>query len=103
MNKGLKFQLYKAVGIDNPEKPSVRLTEAPIIKNKDKGKFMVLRKYGVVMADLIYMKPDPKGYNYILTVVDVATRSMDAIPLKGRESYDVIEGFEQIFKHKYIT
>jgi hypothetical protein len=37
-----------------------------------------------------------------LTVVDVASRIIDAIPLKGRESQDVVEGFEQIKKHKHI-
>jgi transposase InsO family protein len=102
MKKGLKFQLFDAVGV-NKEKQSVKMTEAPTIKTKEKGKFMVFKKNAVVQADLIYMRPDPGGYKYILTVVDVATRAMDCIALKGRESMDVIEGFEQIWKHKYIT
>lgn len=102
MNKALKFQLFDAVKIDK-EKTSVKLTEAPVIKQKDKGKFMVFRKFGVVQCDLIYMREDPAGFKYILTVVDVATRVMDAIPLRGRESEDVIEGFEQVFKNGHIT
>jgi hypothetical protein len=98
MSKGLKYQLFKAVNVDTEKQNVKMLTAQPIHKN-EKGKFMVFKKFGVVQADLIYMRDDPAGYKYILTVVDVATRVMDAIPLRGREAYDVIEGFEQVFKH----
>lgn len=102
MKTTLKNQLFKAINIDRTQQ-SVKMTEAPLIKGKEKGKFAV-PKYGILQADLIYMKAgDEKGFKYILTVVDVATRKMDAIPLRGREGYDVIEGFEQIWKHKYLT
>jgi transposase InsO family protein len=93
-------ELLRAIGVD-PAKKEVKLQQAPAIKQKDKGKFKILKPFAVVQADLIYM-PDDKGYRYILTVVDVGSRHVDAVPLKGRESEDVIEGFETIFKRKYI-
>jgi transposase InsO family protein len=98
----LKFQLFNAVGI-NKEDQSVKLTQAPPIKKNERGKFMVFKKFAVVQADLIYMRKSKKGFEYILVVVDVATRVIDAAPLRGRQSEDVIEGFEQIFKRNYIT
>lgn len=98
---GIGDDLRKALSISR-EKHTVKMTEAPTIKKTETGKFAVPAKFAVVQADLIYMKPDKKGYNYILTVVDVSSRAMDAIPLRGRESEDVIEGFEQVWKHKYI-
>ena len=98
----LKYQLFKAVSIDK-DKQSVKLTEAPAILRRDKGKFSVVGKFAVVQADLIYMKPDPNDYHYILTVVDVGTRRMDAEPLRGRTETDIEEGFNEIFKRKNIT
>lgn len=94
-------ELEQSIGIDQ-KKQSVKLTQAPTLGKREHGKFLVPVQYSVVQADLIYMKPDKKGYNYILTVVDVASRKIDAIPLKGREAEDVIEGFEQVFKRKYL-
>ena len=100
--KSLKYQLFEAVSIDK-DKQSVKLTEAKNIHAKDKGKFSVVGKFAVVQADLIYMKPDPNDYHYILTVVDVGTRRMDAEPLRGRTETDIEEGFNEIFKRKNIT
>lgn len=94
-------ELDKAMGIDN-NKQSVKLTQAPKIKSREKGSYQVPIKFAVLQADLIYMREDKKGFKFILTVVDVASRLMDAIPLRGREGEDVIEGFEQVWKHKHI-
>ena len=99
---GLRYQLFQAVGVDTT-KQSVKLVQAPPIQKHEKGHFNIPVEGGLVQADLIYMRKDPKGYDYILTVVDVATRKMDAIPLRGRTGYDVIEGFEQVFKNGYIS
>jgi transposase InsO family protein len=98
--KGLANALLNAIKVD-PDSKNVALQNAPKIKQQEKGKFRVLKRFGLLQADLIYM-PEDKGFKYILTVVDVASRIIDAIPLKGRESQDVVEGFEQIKKHKHI-
>jgi len=98
---GLKKDLLEALKVDR-EKKSVKLTEAPTITKNDTGKFAVPRKFGMLQADLIYIKEETDGYKYILTVVDVASRKMDAIPLKGRTHNDVIGGFEQVWKNKHI-
>lgn len=93
--------LRKALGIDQ-NKQNVKLVQAPAIKKTDTGKFVVPTAFAVVQADLVYIQPDKRGYKYILDVVDVASRAIDAVPLRGRESEDVIEGFETIWKNKRI-
>jgi transposase InsO family protein len=93
----LKFQLRQALDIQDEH--NTKLTEAPPIHKKEKGKFAVLTPFAIIQADLIYMKPDG-DYKYILSVVDVATRAYDAVALKSRTSQAIIEGFEQIFKRK---
>ena len=93
--------LRNALKIDR-EKQNVKLTEAPNIKKTEQGHYAVPSKFAVVQCDLIYLQEDEHGYKYILDVVDVASRKMDAIPLRGREAEDVIEGFEQVWKHKYV-
>jgi hypothetical protein len=101
MKKSLKHQLFEAVNVQ-PDDFNTKLTEAPAIRQKEKGKFMVPIYGAVVFADLIYMNEDSQGFKFILTVVDVATRKMDAIGLKGRTSQDIIEAFEQIWKRPYL-
>ena len=96
---GLYDKLFQAVNVDR-EKMSVKLTQAPPVVNK--STFKVFQAGTVWQADLIYM-PEDNGYNFILTVVDVASRAVDGEPLKGRTSQHVIEGFEQIFKRKYLS
>jgi hypothetical protein len=98
---GLGNELKTALGV-NIEKKSVKLTEAPTIRKKDIGSFNVPIKYGMLQADLIYIKEESQGFKYILTVVDVASRKMDAIPLKGRTHNDVIGGFVQVWKNGHI-
>ena len=92
----LNKKLSEAIGINKNEK-NVKLTEAPTIRKNDTGHFNVFAKFAVVQADLIYITEDKRGYKYILNVVDVASRALDAIPLRGRTAEDVIEGFEKIF------
>jgi hypothetical protein len=98
---GLNDELKAALNIDK-NKMSVKLTEAPNIKKKEYSTYAVPTKFSVVQADLIYVKEESKGYKYILTVVDVSSRKMDAVPLKGRTNEDVIEGFELIWKRKHL-
>lgn len=91
-------RLYRAVGMDR-NNMNVKLVEPPKVVNK--SSFKVFSDNAVVQADLIYM-PEDNGYNFILTVVDVASRAVDAEPLENRTAEDVVQGFEQIFKRKFI-
>src|SRR5712691_10965553 len=56
----------------------------------------------VQQADLLMMPEDPKGYKYILMVVDLGTRKIDAQPLKRREAIAVLKGFKAIYKRKHL-
>ena len=49
-------------------------------------------------ADLIIMPNEKFGYKYILVVVDIRTRLIDAEPLKNKMSKDILNGFNKIYK-----
>lgn len=73
---------------------------------KDKGpqKSTYSRGYPkdlVHQADLLMVYPD-RGFKYILVVVDVGTRLFDAVPLKGKTSANVLEGFQKIYTKNKI-
>ena len=89
-------RLYNVAGIDK-DNINVKLTQ----KNpyKSKSHFAPFSENNEIQADLIYM-PIDKGYKYILTVVDIASKVIDAQPLKDRSSDDVIYGFDKIFSRK---
>jgi hypothetical protein len=98
---GINDDLKQALNIDK-NKMSVKMLEAPTIRKNEHSTYAVPTKFSVVQADLIYIKEESQGYKYILTVVDVASRKMDAIPLKGRTHKHVIAGFEKVWKRKNI-
>ncbi|MDP2058148.1 MAG: DDE-type integrase/transposase/recombinase, partial [Flavobacteriaceae bacterium] len=91
-------KLYNSVGVDPNSKNAMLTMKRPVT---NKSTFQVFKKKEIFQADLIYL-PEDNGYTYVLVVVDVASRIMDAQPLKGRTGIDVIDGFEQILKRKYI-
>lgn len=90
-------RLLKAIGVDTEQKEA-KLVEAPTIKNN--ATFQI-PSHSMIQADLIYM-PDDDGYKYVLTVVDVGYRKVDAEPLRDRQGVNVIDGFKAIFRRKYI-
>ena len=52
-------------------------------------------------ADLLFL-PNDKGFKYALTVVDVASRKVDAEPIKNKEAQTVKTAFEKIYKRKIL-
>jgi hypothetical protein len=53
-------------------------------------------------ADLLHL-PDDQGYKYLLVVVDIATRTVDAEPLKTKDSSLVKNALVKIYKRKYLN
>lgn len=99
--KGKYFtKILGAIGVDKEHDHDAKLFQAPVRPQRE-GKFMVFQSTSF-QADVIYMPPDGE-YNYILDVVDISTRAIDAEPMKGRSSMDVIQAFEAIFKRRYIS
>ena len=98
---GLFAALDEALGIQEDSIVS-NLIDVP---TKDKGanatKFNVSVKNAVHQADLLFL-PEDKGYRYALVVVDVATRSMDAEPLKSKKPEEVLKAFRTIYRRKYL-
>lgn len=52
-------------------------------------------------VDLLFL-PDDDGYKYLLVVVDIATRKVDAEPLKTKEATEVKKAMEKIYKRKIL-
>ena len=50
-------------------------------------------------ADLLFL-PNDDGYKYCLVVVDIATRKVDAEPLKTKESKEVKQALQKIYKRR---
>ncbi len=100
---GLFDQLNEALGISTRRNNLVvNLTQAPRkAKPINDTKFSVPKKYAVEQADLLFL-PNDEGYRYALVVVDVATRAMDAEPLKEKKAEAVLKAFKKIYARKYL-
>ena len=103
---GLFAALDEVLGISK-EKDNV-VTNLTKVPTKDKGKnatkFNVKVKNSVHQSDLLFLPKDPNGnYRYALVVVDVATRAMDAEPLKSKQPKEVLAAFRKIYKRKYLN
>ena len=53
-------------------------------------------------ADLLYL-PHEKGSKYVITVVDMSSRLVDAEPLKKRDADSVIEAIKIIYKRNILS
>ena len=54
------------------------------------------------MADLLELPETKNNNKYLLSVVDLATDEFDIEPLKNKTPKDVLDGFKEIFKRKYL-
>ena len=64
-------------------------------KGKEKSVWSGHIENGSHQLDLLFM-PNDDGYKYILTVVDVATRKIDARPLKSKDSAKAWKAYKSI-------
>lgn len=55
----------------------------------------------VQQADLLFL-PNDDGYKYLLVVVDIATRKVDAEPLKSKDANEVKKAMQKIYKRKIL-
>lgn len=73
---------------------------------KDKGlnapHFAPVAEGNTHQADLLYL-PNDDGNKYLLVVVDVGSRKVDAEPLKAKGSEDVLKAFKNIYDRKIIS
>lgn len=92
--------LRDSIGIDKKEE-SVKMMNAPPTSNK--SSFQVFSSGTMIQADVIYMPKDiDTREEYILTVVDVSSRAIDAIPMFERDAESVINAFEKVFENGYV-
>jgi hypothetical protein len=94
--------LFKAVGADRNDEET-RLFQAQPVKNQKKAHFGVFEKDIMAQADLVFM-PFDQGYRYLLTVTDVFSKAVDAVPLENKSADVIEEGMRHILsKSKYIS
>lgn len=89
---------------EKPKNKTLQLWETP---KKDKGLNKThfsntIEKGTTHQADLLFMPVD-KGYPYILVVVDVGSRKVDAEPIKNKDSSNIKKAFKTIYSRKHIS
>ena len=95
MNK----QLEKALNI-HPDNLINKLVQIP--KPNKSLTHSAYEKDAVHQADLLFL-PEDRGFKYVLTVVDTASRFADAEPLKTKKSEEVVKAFKKIYKRQPLN
>ena len=91
-------KLREAIGV-NEEDDNIKLLKAP--KETNEGSFKALRSGAVAQTDLTYW-PNDDGFQYLLTIIDIVSRAMDAEPLRSKNSVAIRNGFDKIFARNYL-
>ena len=52
------------------------------------------------LKDMQYLSKENKNYKYILTVIDLFSKTAYTIPLKSKSSQEIIESFEKLFSNR---
>lgn len=73
----------------------------PKLKKKDFGKIQSFKKNVSQQADLL-MLPNDNGFRYLLTVVDIYDRTIDAEPLRSKTANEVLNAFKKIYSRKNL-
>ena len=60
-----------------------------------------LKKNYIHQVDLLYL-PSEKASKYALTVIDIASRLVDAEPIRKRDSYSVMKAIEKIYARNIL-
>jgi len=92
-------QLEEALNI-KPDNLINKLVQIP--KANKKLTHTAYDKDAVHQADLLFL-PEDRGFKYVLTVVDTASRYADAEPLKTKKSDEVVKAFKKIYKRQPLN
>jgi hypothetical protein len=102
-------KFYKSYGLDKP-KNKKELSKEIIYKISQKPpperganmpKFQTFEDGWFQQADILYLPPD-QGFNYLLVVVDNASKRFDAEPVKQLNAKTIVEAFKKIYKRTYV-
>ena len=61
-----------------------------------------LVKYFNYEADLLHLPKTKDGYQYLFTVVDIATNEFDVVKTKNKTPKEMLDGLLSMYKRKYI-
>jgi len=67
------------------------------MKKESHGHFYVSKPNNLHQLDILYMPKDKKGYKYILTIIDTASRYKAGEPLKDKSSNSVLKAIQKIY------
>jgi len=94
--------ILKTIGIKPNSLVKSLLRIPPKEHKRDIPKLKVYKRDSVDQADLLFL-PNDNGFRYLLVIVDCATRSLDAEPLKTKQPKEVLKGIKKIYKRKYLN
>ena len=79
-----------------------QLMKQPLKESKlDTPKFQNFVKNNYHQADLLFL-PNDKNYKYLLVVVDISSRLIDAEQLKDKNSSNIVKAFKKIYNNRDI-
>jgi hypothetical protein len=100
---------YKFFGLSNVPKDFKDKQEVNnIYKTPKKDKRLEVPRFynfetnNTHQMDILYM-PEDTGYKYVLVIVDVGSRYVDAEPLKKIDSKEVVKAMNKIYKRKVLS
>jgi len=80
----------------------------PVRKQKHKKYNRIIDSIPLVenynmMADVLHLPTDKKGYKYLLVVVDLASSEFDIEPMKTEDSKETLKALKVMFRRKHIS
>ena len=79
-----------------------QLMKQPVKESKlDTPKFQNFVKNNYHQADLLFL-PNDKNYKYLLVVVDISSRLIDAEQLKDKNSINIVKAFKKIYNRDIL-
>jgi hypothetical protein len=91
--------LLRAVQV-NPDDKNIKLLEPK--KDKEVGNFSALTENAVAQADLTYWPTAPGNLRYVLTIVDIVSRAIDAQAIRNKDQTSVKNAFTKIFSRNRV-
>lgn len=99
-------ELEALFGLDKKKNKNKIIKKLYTLPKKDKGvnapKFAEVEPDITQQADLLFM-PNDEGNKYMLVVIDIGSRKVDAEPLKDKTSETVLSAFKNIYKRKTLN
>lgn len=108
MSEERRIRIYETGGVDSNKKETQNEKLFNLFQRPKKEKGINMPKVFsytpgfVQQADLLYL-PNDNGYKYALVVCDLATRIVDAEPVKKKDAAAIVQAFQKIYKRNILN